>query len=300
MGWAIVASSHHHIVKFKTKKRGADILCIWKKLDTKSTKFHNSITTNGVVISFRVRRPQSQEDKEMDIAKRFYTAEMHDAKRAAKDEHNVQQMAMVRENWINNQYDALGGLDPGCKLMMAGLMRTRNAPDERITIKSSKRKRVVLSNRYVRQATGEVRRRRKLIEYTADVHNKIQVRTSAASSLFVERTEEKLAGLEMKQELCTQRPVTRLNFEKKICLPAALHKMVKEKFGRARKGVKKTLIFRGDATMAPNSPIRSARLPACRLLEALRVHCEVVMVDGYRTSQTCNGCHSKWKRISIV
>lgn len=76
-------------IKFKTKKRDADTLCIWKNLDTKSQldiyKWCRNIVSGSPTV----------ENKAIDIA--IYTVKMHDEQRAAKNEYNKNQMAMVRE-----------------------------------------------------------------------------------------------------------------------------------------------------------------------------------------------------------
>lgn len=122
------------------------------KLTTANTRFDYSIETDGIAISFQMKR----------VKPRIRMTSKEQLQQ--KEDALQQQMAAARAKLEADMYSTITGLDPGNVLMVGGVRMSRGARTELIKLK----------NRHVRHRTGEINRRKKLKNWTGEFEERVK------------------------------------------------------------------------------------------------------------------------------
>lgn len=258
----------------------------WKKYfklpETVNRKFHGSISTDGVAVTFAMERLVPKRTQRCDEP----ATEDHYIEHTYNDESYLETIKgnLIKQSFPNEMlhYDVYIGLDPGLKLTFGGSWRsTLDEFDEKNTIK--------LKSGKFRAMSGAVTRKYTLDKITREIEKESKSQISPNQDFYIEYTRHRLKWFVKKQNVYSQRKVARLKLKKFICVEAAAHAVSKSLVQN-----RKALVFVGASKISSNSPMRGyIRSPQRALLKALRTHADVVEVNEYRTTQLCSqtNCH---------
>lgn len=230
----------------------------FKLSETVTKKFNYSLQTDGVAVSFSMKKP----------AMNVKTIKVKKKKLHAQDQDYSGDLLKMR----NTTYENKLGLDPGLRLVYGGV--SNGVP---IKLKSS----------VYHYASGYYSRRQKLKKYTKKFEEDSQL--SPYAEAFEQYTEYQLLIFAEKQKLYAQRKVTRLKLQKFICVEKTSHVIAKQLVPNAKE---KTLVCIGSTETASNSPIRGyIRSPNKKLTNALRNRkADILFVNEFRTTKLCAKC----------
>lgn len=137
----------------------------FKKLEKGKSEFNYSIQTDGVAISFQMHKLIKKGESEPEQQQR----EKH--------------VEAVRERLLAGKYDSFIGLDPGFRLLVAGVRRTSDHQLDGLIKESSKQ---------YRHDTKQFRRRHKLRKWSKDVEEKAHSTLSPTNADFRAYTRHRL------------------------------------------------------------------------------------------------------------
>lgn len=194
-------------------------------------------------------------------------------------------MSKVRDRVEKNQYSTIIGVDPGLKLVFAGVRMIRNIPDNE-TLKIS-------SRHYHHLAGNNVRaeRRKRIIGK--------EITSTLEPSNYLPYTVHRLREFRAKQAAYSQRPITRMKFEKfqqtERAAKTIAHQIVGggkselnehrqlRNVGHRRSNNHRTLVLIGDTKVAANSPMRGyVRTPNKKIVKHLAQIADIVRVIEFR------------------
>lgn len=242
----------------KTFERDTEWRKYFKFPETRTKQFNYSLQTDGVAVSFSMKKPKIENQI---TVKR---------KKLQKNEtESIGNLEKIR----NTNYDHRYGLDPGMRLMYGG-------------VKDGEK--VKLKNSTYQHMSGLYSRKLKLQKYTK--HFKTQ--ESPFSENFESYTKYRLSIFLTKQQIFSQRKVVRLNLQKFICIEKAIQKIAKTLIPDTSH---KTLMCIGSTEIAGNSPIKGyIRTPHRKLVAALRTRkADILFVNEFRTTKLCGNCHEE-------
>lgn len=143
-----------------------------------------------------------------------------------------------------------------------------------------------------RSEVGEHRReikRKKIIQARINEVNAARRGESSMSSDYTAFCVFELRHLIGTQRIFCNRKLAQFKFRKHISENKYWHKKAKEFSDHKNKN---TLFFAGDGNFASNSPIRGyVRTPIRKFLKILRLYCDVLSVNEFRTTALCSLCY---------
>lgn len=277
--------------KIKPSERGADKV-VWDKwlkyhdLE-RGKKFHGSIKTDGVSVSWTMDHNTRQEKTKVRTGKK--------QKEELKADGNINKMQREKNN-----YTIFIGLDPGMKLMVGGVKKTRNhlddefKPRDELDKNRDKGELIKITSKDFHKMTGAGPRKSILDRLTANVEREAESDESPKQKVFKKYTKHRLEHFEAKQRVYEQQKNARLKFDKYVKTEKAAHQLSKDMIGQDEG---KTLIIMGGTTMVANSPMRgSRRVNHPKLLRALSLRADVLVIDEFRTTMLCSKCYDPVNR----
>lgn len=241
------------------------------------TSFGFSIKTDGESVSFSMNRYVPKRASQPDAKKRKEEEQEEDKM------NNAQTIQNVRER--GGRYTNVVGLDSGLKLMFGGI-RYRVCDGTRETIKISSRHYHHLAGKNVREE-----RRKRIIG--------VEANSTVAPSDYLPYTIHRLREFRAKQAAYSQRPITKMKFEKFRQTERAAKTVAHQIVGGGKSELRRkqqlrnlehrssdnhrTLVLLGDATVAANSPMRGyIRTPNKKIVKHLSNIADIVRVNEFR------------------
>lgn len=245
---------------WKTFDRDTEWRKYFKFPETCTKKFNYSLQTDGVAVSFSMKKPKIE------------TPNKTKRKKNQKDETDC---AGNLEKIRNTKYDHRLGLDPGMRLMYGGV-------NDGVPVK--------LKNSTYQTMSGNFARKQLLMKYTKNYTEVTQ--ESPYLENFESYTKYRLSIFYQKQDIFSKRKIARLKFKKFICVEKTVHKIAKNLVPNTKDN---TLICIGSTEIAGNSPIRGyIRTPHKQLVAALRLRrADILFVNEFRTTKLCANCHQE-------
>lgn len=250
------------------------------KVESRNRKFRYSIKTDGVAVSISIAKTETPER---------ILSKCTEAKRCKYDNETLSsdaQLDRIRSN--ADKFDAFIGLDPGIRLMVGGVSRTR---EQMLDLTDSKCRKIKLKSTKFHHEAGFPRRRHKLWKLTSGVsdESKSTISPMCAENIFL-YIDHSLANFHRRFEAFTKPAVTRLRFDKYTETQKAANRMANFICGDA----KRPLIAIGSTRSESNSPVKKyIRTPHSKLLEVLKERAEVLEINEFMTTQACSNCQVK-------
>lgn len=272
----LINCPNEHIFRDHKDLRWRELFNI-NKVETKTRKFRYSIKTDGVSVSISIAKPQ--------IIK---TNPEPKAKKSKINNDSISSDAKLKEIRSNaDKYDKFIGLDPGLRLMVGGISKTREQ------LETNKGELIKLKSTKFHHEAGFPRRRHKLYKLTNEVQTKTYSTLSpmCASKMYL-YVDHSIQHFKERFYCYTDRAVARLYFDKYISTKNAANKYAKEIIGDA----KKPFIAIGSTQIEADSPIKKyVRTPHSKLLAALKRRADVLEINEFMTTQACSNCKIKIK-----
>lgn len=234
--------------------------------ETHSKKYNHSMQTDGVSISFSMKKTKSNISNATTTAKR---------KKKQKDEtQSCGDLLKIR----NTIYDDRIGLDPGMRLIYGG-------------VKNGKP--IKLKNSTYQSMIGYHARKMQLAKFTKYFTEKSQ--ESPHQTDYTAYARYRLGTFMKRQQIFGQRKVARLKLKKFICVEKTAHKIAAELVPHPK--IRNTLICIGSTEIAAASPMRGyIRTPNRKLIAALKARrADILLVNEFRTTKLCGNCHQENK-----
>lgn len=237
----------------------------WRKYfkfpETDSKKFNYSLQTDGVAVSFSMKKSKTSAP----------ITTTNKSKRKKYQKHETDCFGNL-EKIRNTNYDHRLGLDPGLRLLYGGVRDGES---------------IKLKNSTYQHMSGNYTRNQLLKKYTKNYTEITQ--ESPLLENYESYTKYRLAIFSQKQEIFGKRIVARLKLKKFICVEKTVHEIAKNLIPDTKD---KTLVCIGSTEIAGNSPIRGyIRTPHRKLVNALRLRkADILLVNEFRTTKLCGNC----------
>lgn len=230
-------------------------------------KFRGSISTDGISVFLSMEAIKNGYDDDTTVTNKIVKRKKSSA---AAVTTTIMDKNLLKIQRNKNEYKQFIGLDPGCKLMVGGVVKTR---EQLSTRKASEF--IKIRSAHFTHLTGYAAQKNERELWTSEIDAKSATTTfSPMSHNYIEYTRHRLLYFEHKQQAYEQPEMARVKFDKYRRTEQAAHKLARQIIG---KDEGKTLIIIGSSKIAANSPIRGyRRVPQPKLLQALKLRADVL------------------------